>query len=402
MDAYAPEVERKMKRLFDSLRENDQRRYAAVEATKLGHGGIQYIAHVLKCDPKTIRRGLAELEEADDLDTNRVRKKGGGRKKLIEISASLEENFFKVLQDHTAGDPMRADVKWTNLSRREIALRVAALGTPASRHVVSQLLRKHKYRRRKALKKKTMGPRNPNRNAQFENIARLKKEYLKAGLPVISMDTKKKELLGNFYREGKADTQETIETNDHDFGSAGSGVVIPHALYDVGKNKGFVHLNTSHDTSELACDSIAAWWDQEGRADYPLAKKLLLLCDGGGSNSATMYLFKEDLQKLANQLGIEIRVAHYPPYCSKYNPIEHRLFPHLTRACRGVIFYTLETVRYYMAKAKTTTGLKVKVSLLDKVYETGRKYAAGFKEAMKIVFDEFLPKWNYRAVPEPQ
>jgi len=297
---------------------------------------------------------------------------------------------------------MRADVKWTNLSRGEIASRVTELGTPVSRHVVSQLLRKHKYRRRKALKKKTMGPRNPNRNAQFENIARLKKEYLKAGLPVISMDTKKKELLGNFYREGKADTQETIETNDHDFGSAGSGVVIPHALYDVGKNKGFVHLNTSHDTSELACDSIAAWWDQEGRADYPLAKKLLLLCDGGGSNSATMYLFKEDLQKLANRLGIEIRVAHYPPYCSKYNPIEHRLFPHLTRACRGVIFYTLETVRYYMAKAKTTTGLKVKVSLLDKVYETGRKYAAGFKEAMKIVFDEFLPKWNYRAVPEPQ
>src|SRR3974377_407276 len=297
MDAYAPEVERKMKRLFDSLRENDQRRYAAVEATKLGHGGIQYIAHVLKCDPKTIRRGLAELEEADDLDTNRVRKKGGGRKKLIEISASLEENFFKVLQDHTAGDPMRADVKCASLSRGERRRGVAAWGPPASRHVVSQLLRKHKYRRRKALKKKTMGPRNPNRNAQFENIARLKKEYLKAGLPVISMDTKKKELLGNFYREGKADTQETIETNDHDFGSAGSGVVIPPALYDVGTNKGLRHLHTTHDTSELACDSIAAWWDQEGRADYPLAKKLLLLCDGGGSNSATMYLFKEDLQK---------------------------------------------------------------------------------------------------------
>jgi Rhodopirellula transposase DDE domain len=161
---------------------------------------------------------------------------------------------------------MRADVKWTNLSRKEIALRVTALGTPISRDVVSQLLRKHKYRKRKALKKKTMGPRNPNRNAQFENIARLKKEYLSAGLPVISMDTKKKELLGDFYREGKAYTDETIEVNDHDFGSAGSGVVIPHGLYDVGKNKGFVHLNTSHDTSELACESIAAWWVQEGRA----------------------------------------------------------------------------------------------------------------------------------------
>ena len=178
------------------------------------------------------------------------------------------------------------------------------------RHVVSQLLRKHKYRKRKALKKKTMGPRNPNRNAQFENIARLKKEYLKAGLPVISMDTKKKELLGNFYREGKIDTQETIETNDHDFGSAGVGTVIPHSLYDVGKNKGFVHLNTSHDTSELACDSLAAWWEEEGRAYYPKAKKLLLLCDGGGSNSATMYLFKEDLQKLAvNKPSADITTA---------------------------------------------------------------------------------------------
>ena len=153
---------------------------------------------------------------------------------------------------------------------------------------------------------------------------------------------------------------------------------------------------------ELACDSLAAWWDQQGRADYPQAQKLLVLCDGGGSNSATMYLFKEDLQKLASRLGIEIRVAHYPPYCSKYNPIEHRLlFPHLTRACRGVIFHTLETVRYYMAKAETTTGMRVKVSILDKVYATGRKCAAGFKKAMKIVFDSFLPKRNYTAVPEP-
>lgn len=320
---------------------------------------------------------------------------------MIEIDPAVEANFRKVLEDHTAGDPMRPELKWTNLSRRQIAKRVHELGTPVSRHAVSQLLRKHGYRRRKALKKKTMGPRNSNRNAQFENIARLKKEYLDAGLPVISMDTKKKELLGDFFRDGKIDTRETIKTNDHDFVSMGAGTVIPHGLYDVAKNKGFIHLNTSHDTSELACDSLAAWWDQQGRDDYPRAEKLLLLCDGGGSNSATMYLFKEDLQKLATRLGIEIRVAHYPPYCSKHNPIEHRLFPHLTRACRGVIFQTLETVQYYMAKAETTTGLKVRVSILDKVYDTGRKYAAGFKKTMKIVFDKILPKWNYRAIPEP-
>ena len=154
-------------------------------------------------------------------------------------------------------------------------------------------------------------------------------------------------------------------------------------------------MNTSHDTSELACDSIAAWWEEQGRVDYPGAKKLLLLCDGGGSNSATRYVFKEGIQKLAIRLGIEIRVAHYPPYCSKHNPIEHRLFPHLTQACRGVIFHTLETVKYYMGKAETTTGLKVKVRILDKVYATGQKCAAEFKKNMKIVFDTFLPKWNY-------
>src|SRR5829696_6216182 len=153
---------------------------------------------------------------------------------------------------------MRPEVRWTNLSRRQIAKRIAELGTRVSRHVVSQLLRKHGYRRRKALKKKTMGPRHPDRNARFENIARLKKKYLRSGLPVISIDTKKKELMGEFYRDGTIDAQATIEVNDHDFGSAGSGTVIPHGIYDVGRNKAFINLNTSHDTSELACDSIAA------------------------------------------------------------------------------------------------------------------------------------------------
>src|SRR5262249_50984534 len=297
----------------------------------------------------------------------------------------------------TAGDPMNAQVKWTNLSRRQIVARMAGLGTRVGRDVVSQLLRKHGYRKRKASKKKTMGH-HRDRNAQFEKIARLKKKYANAGLPVISIDTKKKELLGDFYRDGRIETRGTIGVNDHDFGSAGSGVMIPHGVYDVSRNQGFLHLNTSHDTSELACDSIAAWWEGHGRADYPRAKKLLVLCDGGGSNSATRYVFKEELQKLADRLDIEIRIAHYPPYCSKYNPIEHRMFPHVTRACRGVIFQTLETGGHYMAKAETATGLTVRVSILEKVYATGRKCAAGVKKSMKIVFGSVLPRSNYRAV----
>jgi hypothetical protein len=294
---------------------------------------------------------------------------------------------------------MNADVKWTNLSRRQIARRLKDLGTPVSRRVVRQLLQRNGYRRRQAFKNQAMGE-HPDRNAQFENIGRLKGEYLAAGLPVLSIDTKKKELLGNFYRAGVIDTQETIQTNDHDFASKGDGVLIPHGLYDVGRNEGFVHLNTSHDTTELACDSIALWWEQYGRVRYPQAKKLLLLCDGGGSNSATKYVFKEDLQKLATRLGLEIRVAHYPPYCSKYNPIEHRLFAHVSRACRGVVFHTLATARHYMAKTETTTGLEVIVGVLEKVYQTGRKCLANFKKTMKIVFDGVLPKWNYTALPE--
>jgi hypothetical protein len=145
---------------------------------------------------------------------------------------------------------------------------------------------------------------------------------------------------------------------------------------------------------------VALWWEQAGRAAYPQAKRLLVLADGGGSNSASQYLFKEDLQKLANRLGLEIRLAHYPPYCSKHNPIEHHVFPHVTRACQGVIFHTVDIAQQFIARTKTTTGLRVTVRLLDKVYQTGRKYAADFKDTMTIIFDDYLPKWNYRAAPE--
>jgi Rhodopirellula transposase DDE domain len=310
----------------------------------------------------------------------------------------LEENFLRVLQERTAGDPMRQEVRWTDLTFEQIAGHLAEAGTPVSVPVVKQLLRKHGYVKRKAQKSKAMGQ-HPDRNQQFEKIARLKQEYLEAGNPILSIDTKKKELLGNFYREGHLLTQGVIETFDHDFPSAASGVIIPHGIYDVRRNDGHVNLGTSHDTGEFACDSIERWWESRGRRLYPRATSILLLCDGGGSNSASQYLFKEDLQRLVDRLGIEIRVAHYPPYTSKYNPIEHRLFPHLTRACQGVIFESVELVKELMEKAKTSTGLRVTVEILDKVYQTGRKYEVGFKEDMKIVFDEILPKWNYRAIP---
>jgi len=294
---------------------------------------------------------------------------------------------------------MCEEIKWTNLTRREISMHLAERGTPAGKRVIKQLMKQNNYVKRQAQKSQTMGRRHPQRNAQFENIAKLKKEYLDAGDPVLSIDAKKKELLGNFYRDGKLYTRQVLAVFDHDFPSAASGVVIPHGIFDVARNQGHINLGTSHETSQFACESFAHWWQQYGRALYPNAKRLLLLCDGGGSNSANRYVFKEELQKLADHLKLEIRVAHYPPYCSKYNPIEHRMFPHVTRACQGVVFHTVDIVKELVAKTTTSTGLRVTVDIINKIYEVGRKCAKGFKETMRLIFDEHLPKWNYRAIP---
>lgn len=195
-------------------------------------------------------------------------------------------------------------------------------------------------------------------------------------------------------------TQEAIEVFDHDWKSLADGVAIPHGLYDMTLHRGYIHIGTSHDTSEFACDSIRYWWQQYGHVQYSAASSILVLCDGGGSNSSRHYIFKQDLQALVNDLGIEIRVAHYPPYTSKYNPIEHRLFPHVTRVCQGVIFESVEMVKDLMAKAKTQTGLKVFTAVIDKVYKTGRQVTEEFKQTMEIVFDDYLPQWNYTAKPQ--
>lgn len=295
---------------------------------------------------------------------------------------------------------MDEGIRWTHLKPREIAeLMQEKHGQETSIPTVKKLLKQHNFRRRKAQKKVTMGA-VAQRDEQFENIARLRDEYEAAGNPVMSMDTKKKEYLGNFYRDGQLYTQEVIQTNDHDFVSAAEGIVIPHALYDLTLNHGYIHIGTSKDTSQFACDSIRHWWLTAGATLYPNATSILLLCDGGGSNNARHYIFKQDLQKLVDDIGIEIRIAHYPPYCSKYNPIEHRLFPHVTRACQGVVFKSMEVVRDLIARTKTTTGLAVTVDVLDTLYQTGRKASDAFRQAMPILFDYYLPKWNYRASPQ--
>jgi hypothetical protein len=252
--------------------------------------------------------------------------------------------------------------------------------------------------KRKAQKSVTMGE-YEHRNEQFEHIAELKERHLADGNPVISMDTKKKEPLGNFFREGKLYATGPLKTFDHDFRSQSDALVIPHGLYDFQRNVGHITLGLSHDTSEFACDNLRYWWTRQGRLAYPEATEILLLCDAGGSNSYRHHIFKEDLQRLVSHIRIPVRVAHYPPYCSKYNPIDHRLFPHVARACQGIIFHTLDIVKRFIRRTTTSTGLRVTLHVSQKRYQKGRKASIQFKENCPVIFDDFLPELNYLVLP---
>lgn len=271
--------------------------------------------------------------------------------------------------------------------------------------VIKRLLRDNGFKRRNLQKTQTMKE-VENRNEQFENITEIKEEYMDSENPVISMDTKKKELLGTFYRKGTLYTKQGLRVYDHDFSSFANGIVIPHGIYDLKKNTGYINIGTSKETSEFACDSILNWWVKEGKESYPNATSILILCDGGGSNSSRHYIFKKDLIKLVDKMGIEIRIAHYPPYTSKYNPIEHRLFPHVTRACQGVIFENINIVKELMKTTSTKTGLSVTVNVIDKIYDTNREVSGDFKKSIRsnpqFKFHKSLPNLNYSVLPSKQ
>jgi hypothetical protein len=288
---------------------------------------------------------------------------------------------------------------FTDLSPREIADAAGAMGTPVSPPVAANWMREQRLAPHK-IEKVLEGGQSPYRDAQFLRIAELKSEYLAAGNPVLSFDTKAKERLGQLFRKGRVWTQQAFQAFDHDFPSWATGVIIPHGIYDLARNRGHINIGLSHDTSEFACHSLRWYWNRIGHQCYPHATSILLLCDSGGSNAATHYIFKQDLQGLVNDLGIEIRIAHYPSYCSKYNPIERRLFPHVTRACQGMLFDTLETAVDLMRKTSTATGLRATVNVIRRAYEIGRKVADDFKANMAIKFDKLLPKWNYVAKPQ--
>jgi hypothetical protein len=235
-----------------------------------------------------------------------------------------------------------------------------------------------------------------NRNKQFEHIAKLKSQFIKRKLPVLSIDTKKKEMIGNFYRDGKVYCEKAIPVNDHDFKSFSEGVAVPHGIYDVANNICYMSIGTGKDTAEFVKDNIAYHWNNSIKNDYPAAKKMLILCDGGGSNSSSHYVVKEQLKQLAEKLHMQIVVAHYPPYCSKWNPVEHRAFSFISKKWQGVVFKNHDIIRELAEQTTTKNGFKVIAYINTKLYETGKKASEEFMKTMPVIFDKFLPKWNYK------
>lgn len=308
----------------------------------------------------------------------------------------LQAAVEAAVADRTAGSPVDEQIRWTNRSPVAIAAVVVEQGFTVCADTVRRILTKHLGLARRQAVKNEAANAFPQRDEQFEYIADLRRRHQRRGWPVISVDTKKKELLGEFFRPGRAYTNGVLHVQDHDFVSSQQRLV-PYGVFDTARNEAFVLLARGSDTSELACDAIWRWWQRLGQRRYWHASGLLVLCDCGGSNGHRHHRFKEDLWDLAARLHRDIEVAHYPPGCSKYNPIEHRLFCHITRSLQSVVLRTIEVARDLIARTTTATGLHVVAEIARHTYLKGRTASHDFLENMPIEYDEFLPQLNYTA-----
>jgi hypothetical protein len=307
----------------------------------------------------------------------------------------------QAVADDTAGSPVEETQLWTNRSPRDIAQEVVERGYEVSPDTVRKILTEELELHVRQAEKDEPADEHLARNEQFECLARLRAQYARQGWPVVSIDTKHKELLGNFHRGGAAYTSGHVRVWDHDFATFGNGRLVPYGVYDLAANEGFVLLSRGADTSEMACDALERWWRSLGLRHWWHASKLLVLCDCGGANGHRRWCFKEDLKHLAIRLGRTIQVAHYPPHCSKYNPIEHRLFCHLSRSLRGVVLQTVSVARRFLARTTTAAGLQVTVETTRKLYRKGRQATTWFLRTMPVDFARVLPEFNYTLTPQP-
>lgn len=345
------------------------------------------------------RLGWRNLKKNEFLPTEQIRKEGGGRSNLIQTNPEIEAVFLAVIEGHIAGDPMNEKIRWLKLTREEVCEKMLALGVKVSRNIIRKLMKKYDLVKRKMQRKRSIGQ-SADREEQFENIAAEKAKFMASDNPIISMDTKKKELIGgNLYRDGSVYCTEAIEVSDHDYSYLADLKIAPHGIYDMKQNKAYINIGTSSETAEFLCDSLKNWWITHGKNAYQNADTILIFCDAGGANSYRHHIFKVELQKLANELNMKLKIVHYPPYTSKWNPIEHKVFPHITRSLAGIRLDSVETAKAAIESAKTKTGLVVVADILQKTYEKGKKATQACLEHLKIKAGDSLPKLNYTVSP---
>ena len=386
--------------ILPMLNERQSRAYLSAEATSLGWGGKTIISELSSTTRRTIAKGEKEVyATVDVLDSNRIRKVGGGRKKISELQPKILQTIQELVSPHTMGDPMKPLI-WTSKSIRKIAKELTLLGYKVSHEVVRQCLISLGFSLQ-SNKKTDEGAKIEDRNEQFEYINSTCISFMNENCPVISVDCKKKEMIGNYKNNGQEweVKNHPLEVKVYDFVDKELGKAVPYGIYDIEKNEGFVNVGISSDTAEFAVNSIRSWWNEMGKELYLGVKKIYITADGGGSNSARGRLWKIELQKLATELDLEITVSHFPPGTSKWNKIEHRLFSYISKNWRAKPLTSIEVVVNLIANTTTAKGLKVKAKVDKKTYNKGIKISNKEMAKLNIERSVFRGEWNYTILP---
>jgi len=392
------EVKQKFALIWPHLDERARRMMAANEARQLGHGGVSKISRASGLSRVTITKGMRELRDRP-LTPGRIRRPGGGRATLLRLDPDLPRRLEGLVEPLARGDP-ESPLRWTSKSTRALAEELTAQHHPVSHEKVAQFLRQMDYSLQ-SNRKTEEGNDHPDRDAQFEHINKQVRQALANRRPVISVDTKKKELIGNYENEGRQwrKSKSPQKVNGHDFPGPSVPRAYPYGIYDLAHNSGFVNVGTDHDTGAFAVASIRGWWRFEGQRLYPKVRQLLITADGGGSNGYRLRQWKMELQKLADSTGLSIRVCHFPPGTSKWNKVEHRLFSFISSNWRGEPLRDYETVVRLIARTTTAKGLKVTCRLDRRRYPVGRKVTNKEFATVNLKPNSFHGEWNYTIRP---
>jgi len=385
------------------LNERQRRRFAATEARTFGRGGIAAAARACGMAENTVRKGLAELDDPEPLETQRVRAAGAGRKPAVDGDPKLLDDLRALVGDDVRGDPERV-LLWTSKSLRTLAEELAAQGHRAGKDLVGRLLKGSLGFSLQSARKTLEGAQHPDRDAQFQQINTTVSAAIAMGQPAISIDTKKKELVGDFKNPGREwhPAGRPPRVNTHDFPSLAAGKAIPYGIYDIADDSAMVSVGIDHDTAQFSVAAIQAWWEQLGHARYPDATQLVITADCGGSNGNRTRLWKTELQRLCDLTGLEITVCHFPPGTSKWNKIEHRLFSFISKNWRGQPLVSYEVIINLITATTTQTGLEVYARLDENQYPDKIAVTDAQLAAVNITRDKFHPEWNYTIKPSPK